>query len=309
MQEREFIDWISRQSRFDPDAVPVGPGDDCAVVKLGGESLLTTTDQALDGVHFILAEHGPKAAGRKAMARSLSDLAAMAAVPVAAVATVALPKGTERSAAEAIYTGLRELADEFHCPLVGGDVGVWAGPLAISVTAFGRPGGVTGGIEPILRSGARKKDAICVTGRLGGAWRTRRHLEFIPRIAEAICLAMNYPPRAMIDLSDGLASDLGHICRASGVGAEIYADQIPIHEDARLAGDDAATLQAALSDGEDYELLFTLPARFADKLCQAQPLPVPVTQIGRIVEGDETTLVFPDGRREKLTACGWEHRT
>ncbi len=302
MRELDLIDWIRSQSDFDPKAVPVGPGDDCAVVNFLGRQLLVTTDQVLDGVHFILSEHGAEAAGRKAMARNLSDVAAMAALPVAAVAAVALPKGFSREDAEAIYRGLRSVNEHISCPIVGGDISTWDGPLAITVTVFARRAGVSCGVEPILRSGAKVGDAICVTGDLGGAWKTQRHLTFTPRILEAMQLALNHTPHAMIDISDGLATDLGHICRASGVGAEVLADKVPVHPD-------AAGLQAALTDGEDYELLFTAPSEVAEKLCAAQPLPVKVTRIGEIVEGGGITLIHADGRREKLTAAGWEHTT
>jgi len=309
MREHEFIDWIVAQTKLDPATVPVGPGDDCAVVRFGSSDVLVTTDQVLDGVHFRLSEHGPRAAGRKAMARNLSDVAAMAAIPTAAVATVSLPRGMDRRDVEDIYRGLRSVGDAFQCPVVGGDVGSWDGPLAISVTLLARRAGVTGGIAPILRSGAKPGNALCVTGSLGGAWRTAHHLEFTPRIAEAICLAMNYGVKAMIDLSDGLATDLGHLCRASRVGAEVLAEAVPVSPAAsELTANPAAALHAALCDGEDYELLFALPSRLARKLCDAQPLPVPVTRIGRFVAGDEITLVHGDGRREGL-AGGWEHTT
>jgi thiamine-monophosphate kinase len=311
MRELELIDWICRQSDFDPKRVPVGPGDDCAIVQLGSEQLLVTTDQVLDGVHIKLSEHGAEAVGRKAMARNLSDLAAMACVPLAATATVSLPRSADRNLAEGIYNGLRRLCDEFHCPLVGGDIAFWDGPLAVSVTAFGRRAGVTGGIEPVLRSGARTGNALCVTGSLGAAWRTDRHLHFTPRIPEAVCLAMTYGVKAMIDLSDGLGTDLRHLCAASGVGAELDAAAIPIHEDALalVYGDTAAALRMAICDGEDYELLFALPSRLAKRLCQAQPLPVKVTQIGKITADKSILLKYPDGRSEPLTDRGWEHTT
>lgn len=302
MRELDFIDWIRSQSEFDPKAVPVGPGDDCAVVNFMGRDLLITTDQVLDGVHFILSEHGPEAAGRKAMARNLSDVAAMAALPVGAVATVALPKGFARKDAEAIYRGLRSVNEHISCPVVGGDISTWSGPLAITVTVFARRAGATRGVDPILRSGAQVGDAICVTGDLGGAWKTQRHLTFTPRIMEGVQLALNHAPRAMIDISDGLATDLGHICKASGVGAEVFAEQVPIHPD-------AAGLEAALTDGEDYELLFTAPADVAEKLCAAQPLPVKVTRVGMVVEGEGVTLIRADGKREPLESTGWEHTT
>jgi thiamine-monophosphate kinase len=185
-------------------------------------------------------------------------------------------------------------------------VGSWDGPLAITITILARPGAA----EPVLRSGAKAGDAICVTGSLGGAWRTRRHLTFIPRIAEARVLAGEYGLHAMIDLSDGLSVDLGHICDSSGVGAEIVAASVPVHEDARLAGDGLeAALGAALGDGEDYELLFTLAEADAERLVARQPLPVPVTRIGTIVAPPRRVLVREGGRQEKLRPTGWEHRT
>jgi thiamine-monophosphate kinase len=302
MRESSFIEWIYSQSDFDPAAVPVGPGDDMAIVTCGGQRVLLTTDQVLDGVHFVLAEHGARAAGRKAMARNLSDVAAMATEAVAAVAAVAFPRGLGRPDAEEMYRGMRLCGDAFACPLVGGDVGSWDGPLAITVTILARPGAA----EPVLRSGAKAGDAICVTGSLGGAWRTRRHLTFTPRIAEARVLAGGYGLHAMIDLSDGLSVDLGHICDSSGVGAEIVAAAVPIHEDARLAGD---ALGAALGDGEDYELLFTLAEADAERLVARQPLPVPVTRIGTIVEPTRRVLLREGGRQEKLRPTGWEHHT
>lgn len=315
MREFEFIEWIRSQTHLSSAAVPVGPGDDMAVVAWGREQVLVAVDQVLDGVHFQLQAHGARAGGRYAMVRNLSDVAAMAAVPSCVVASVALPRGMGRDQAEAIYLGLRELADEFACPVVGGDVGVWEGALAISVAILARPEG----IAPVLRSGAKAGDALCVTGALGGAWRSGRAMAFMPRVLEARMLAKRYGLRAMIDLSDGLAGDLGHLCRASGVGAEVRADLVPIHGDvfSQLGldpSDPAAkssekALCAALSDGEDYELLFALPADRADRLLHDQPLDVPVTRIGRVVEGADVVFVDPAGRRTPLPAGGWEHAT
>ena len=305
MKELPFIDWIRSQSDFDPAAVPVGPGDDMAVVTCGGRDLLVTIDQVLDGTHFVWADCGPRAAGRKAMARSLSDVAAMAAVPVAAVASVALPPGFARDQAEEIYRGLRAAGDAFACPLVGGDVASWDGALAITVTVLACPAGAH---EPVLRSGARVGDAICVTGQFGGAWHTERHLSFTPRIAEANALADRCEVHAMIDVSDGLGVDLRRLCAASGVGAVIEAARVPIHTDATaLRADDP--LAAALGDGEDYELLFTLPpdqarAMIAQPVCEA-----PVTRIGLVQADRAVRLVGADGRGEELAPHGWEHET
>jgi len=309
MRENEFLSWIASQSRFDSAKVPVGPGDDMAVVAFDRDRLLTAIDQVLDGVHFDLAAHGPRAAGRKAMARNLSDVAAMAALPVGAVASVALPRGMTQADAQEIYLGLRELGDEFSCPLVGGDVSVWDQRLAISVSIFAKPAGATGGITPVPRSGARAGNAIFVTGALGGSWLTGRHLTFTPRVREAIVLSLRYKLRSMIDISDGLAMDLHRLCRASGVGAEIHAAAVPVHPDA-AAGRNIDPLQAALSDGEDYELLFTVPAGQAKRLEHdgaIQKIPLPVTHIGTITKEPDIVLVQPDGSRRPLAEQGWEH--
>ncbi len=302
MREAEIIQWIRQRYAGDPARVPVGPGDDVAVVRPGSERVLVTTDQVLDGVHFVLADVGAEAAGRKAMARNLSDVAAMAGQPVAAVATVAAPEGFQMPDAEALHRGMTGLGDAFGCPLVGGDVAAWPGRLAVSVTVLAIPGAR----EPVLRSGARPGDALLVTGALGGAWRTDRHLTFTPRIAEARALAGRCSIHAMIDLSDGLSVDLGHVCEASGVGAEVAADAVPIHDDARLADD---ALAAALNDGEDYELLLAVAPHEAERLLVDPPDGVALWRVGRVVADGGCTLVDAAGTRRPLRPAGWEHRT
>lgn len=300
MREGDLIRWIRSQIRLDGGLVPVGPGDDAAVVRLGDERLVVTVDQVLDGVHFRLAEHGPRAAGRKAMGRNLSDLAAMAAEPVAAVASVALPKEADEALGRDVYRGLAELADEFACPLVGGDVGTWDGALAISLTALGR----VGEVGPVLRSGARPGDALCVTGVLGGAWRGERHLTFTPRVREALELAGRCDVHAMIDLSDGLARDLRHVCEASGVGADVREADVPVSSDAHAASD---PLLAALCDGEDYELLLVVPAEQAEGILREPPCGTPITRIGTVTSGPALRLVRADGSETDLPEGGWEH--
>jgi len=302
MEEFAFINWIRGHTPADPDRAPVGPGDDCAVVRFAGELLLVTTDQCADGVHFRLDECGCEAAGYKVMARSLSDIAAMAGEPVAAVATAALPKGLSESDAQAVYRGLRRAGDAFDCPVVGGDVAAWDHPLLLTVTMWGRPVGA----GPILRSGANVGDAICVTGTLGGSLVSGKHLSFTPRIAEARALLEHHPPTAMIDISDGLAADLAHICRESHVGAELNAAAIPLSDAARAGAD---PLAAALGDGEDYELLFTLPPQAAADLVAAQPLGAPVSRIGGIRREQRMILSLPDGASTPLDAGGYQHRT
>lgn len=304
MRENAYIDWLRLQAgaEIDPDGVPVGPGDDCAVVAVGGERLLVTVDQLIDGVHFDLARDGAEAFGRKAMARSLSDVAAMAGEPLAAVASVSLPPGFSREDAERMHRGRRAVSDAFGCPMVGGDVATALGPASLSVTVLGRPGGV----EPVLRSGARVGDAILVTGTFGGAWRTDRHLMFTPRIDEARALAARAELHAMIDVSDGLALDLSRVCRASGVAAEVVAAAVPVAPDA-AAGRDIDPLQAALGDGEDYELIFCIAPDQADALLADPPCECSLTRIGTVTAGEGMALLRPDGTREPLEPAGWEH--
>jgi thiamine-monophosphate kinase len=291
--EFDLIDWIRRQPAGG-SMVLVPPGDDLAVIKWPADLLLVGVDQALDGVHFDSAVHSPTAIGRKVMNRNLSDCAAMACLPVAAVATVALPRGTTLSYARKLYTGMREAAGACSCAIVGGDTATWDGRLALTVSILGR----AGGIQPIRRQGARAGDGIYVSGPLGGSL-LGRHMTFTPRIELARELGASGRVTAMIDLSDGLSRDLGHICRESGVGAQIDARLIPIHKDAlRLAQQTGRrALDHALHDGEDYELLFA--ARGAEfPGC---------TRIGRFTRQRSIHLI--DGRqRRTLVPRGWEHR-
>jgi len=296
--EFEFINWLRRQREPAPDFVLVPPGDDLAVLKWPpGDMLLVGADQVLDGVHVDSATHTPRQIGRKAMNRNLSDCAAMACLPVAAVATVAAPRGAGVEYLKELYLGLREAGDEFACPVVGGDTGSWGGKLALSVTILGR----SAGVEPVRRSGARPGDVICVTGPLGGSL-AGRHMDFRPRVTEAVTLARRCRPTAMIDLSDGLSRDLAHVCRESNVGAVVRAADVPIHDDvARLRHSGRSPLEHALHDGEDYELLFTIPP------AALKDLPIPAHVIGAIQSEPGVLLEYKDGRREALEAKGWEH--
>lgn len=310
MKESDFLKWIYNQPAFSEKKVPVGPGDDMAIVNFKRDEMLIACDQVIDSVHFKLETDGAYLAGRKAMARNLSDIAAMGALPVAAVASAVLPADFSQQDAQNLYNGMREMGQQFHCPLVGGDTASWGktqGKLAISLTVIACPAGATGKVKPILRSGARANQIICVTGQLGGAWTTDKHLKFTPRVREGILLAFRYKIKAMMDISDGLARDLGRICEASGTGAELYADAIPISPNAGRPG--VTPLQSALTDGEDYELLFTVPRGQAQAVTSDKYIPVPVTQIGKIIREPGLFLVYPDGTREEITKLGWDHTT
>jgi thiamine-monophosphate kinase len=251
--EFEFIHWI-RSQQTPSDLVKIGVGDDLAVLNWPkGDLVLVGCDQVLDGVHFDSKVHSPRAIGKKAMNRNLSDCAAMAALPAAAVATVALPSGVGEEYAKELYLGMKEAGDVFDCPIVGGDTASWPGKLAITVSILGR----SGGIMPITRGGAVPDQRIYVTGPLGGSL-LGRHMTFVPQVQTARTLATTRTIGAMIDLSDGLSRDLPHICRQSGVGAVLLEERIPVHEDAiAMRRDGHSPLDHALHDGEDYELLFT----------------------------------------------------
>jgi thiamine-monophosphate kinase len=266
MKEFAYIDWLRR--RTPPNSrVLLGPGDDCAVLAPGDRPLLVTTDMLLEGTHFRLAEVGARRVGRKAMAVNLSDIAAMAGKPLAAVVSVGLPRQGPAHLAEELYQGLRDLADAFQTSIIGGDTNSWTGGLAISLTLLGEaepPG-------PILRSGAKPGDWLLVTGPLGGSI-LGKHLDFVPRVAEASALHQLVPIHAMIDISDGLAGDLGHIAEESGCGAIVHAESVPISAAARQLSDGRSPLEHALTDGEDFELLLAVAPADAERLLRTQPI-------------------------------------
>ena len=215
--EFELIAWIRQNSVFDDTGIQTGIGDDMAVMEIGGEKILVTCDMLLEGVHFDLNLATLEQIGYKAMACSLSDCAAMAALPFCAVVSVALPNPLTMTDAKLLHKGLQQAAQTYDCPIVGGDTTSWDNPLAINVSMLAKAAGV----EPILRSGAQVGDAIWVTGVLGGSL-AGKHLQFTPRVREARTLAGMVDLHAMIDVSDGLSQDLNHICTESGVGAMIY---------------------------------------------------------------------------------------
>jgi len=291
--EFDFIAHVRTQQHI-AGPVVLAAGDDLAILKLFElDATLVGIDQVLDGVHFDSSIHPPELIGRKAMNRNLSDIAAMAALPTAALVSLALPAGTTLDYAKRLYAGLKDAGNAFDCAIVGGDTGTWAsastGRLAVTVVILGRSAGVT----PVRRSGARVDDHVYVTGPLGGSI-AGRHLTFVPRIREARALATRYKITSMIDLSDGLSRDLAHLCIESGVGAVIDASLVPIHIDA-VAMKGRSPIERALSDGEDYELCFTGEPGIAEAIC-----------VGRVIAGDGV-WIETDGRREPMMAKAFEH--
>jgi thiamine-monophosphate kinase len=307
------FDLIGRLTRSLPTnkTVVLGPGDDCAVLDLGlsDKLLLLKTDAVVQGIHFA-AETSPEKIGHKALARCLSDIAAMAGTPCAAVITIALPREFDPGFVETLYEGMNVLARRYEVAIVGGETTTNAERILISVALLGT---VSRG-KAVLRSGAEVGDAIFVTGELGGS-SAGKHLDFEPRLIEAQWLAQHFSLHAMIDLSDGLAGDLRHVLKASRVGAELLATSIPISREARRAAKAESCakppLLAALSDGEDFELLFTVASRDAVPLLDAWNRRFPglaVTCIGKITASDGITIRDKQGVRP-LTAHGYVHFT
>lgn len=299
--EFAFIDWLRRRTPADP-RVLLGPGDDTAVLQWPVESpCLVTTDMLLEGSCFLLDEAGPYLVGRKAMAVNLSDIAAMAGRPTAAVVSVGLPRKGGRPLAEELYRGLREMADAFDTAIIGGDTNSWDGPLVISVTLLGQ----ATGRGPVTRGGARPGDWLLVTGPLGGSIRGK-HLTFTPRVREAMELHARADLHALIDLSDGLAADLHHICTESHCGAVLRAEAIPLTSEAGSFADGRSPLEHGLSDGEDFELVLALPADQALELLRTQPIPgITLTHIGECV--DQGYWLEEAGQRRPLEPKGYVH--
>jgi thiamine-monophosphate kinase len=299
--EFAYIDWLRR--RTPPDArVLVGPGDDAAALAWpAGSPLLVTTDMLLEGSCFRLEQAGPRRVGRKAMAVNLSDIAAMAGKPVAAVVSAGLPRQDGRRLAEEIYLGLREVADAFDTAIVGGDTNSWDGPLALSVTVLGQ----ASARGPVRRSGARPGDWLLVTGPLGGSI-LGKHLDFTPRVREALRLHELADLHAMIDISDGLAADLNHLCEESGCGAVLHASFIPVSPAALTFQDSRTAQEHALSDGEDFELLFAVLPDDGFRLVETQPLPgITLYHIGECV--DRGLWLEEDQCRRPLEPAGYVH--
>jgi thiamine-monophosphate kinase len=333
MGELALIEQIRRGSGGRFQGLALGIGDDCAILRpAAGSEVLVTTDLSLEGRHFRRDLHPAESAGHRCLARGLSDLAAMGAVPMAAFLSLALPgkmlaTGQGRSWVDGFFRGLRGLGDRYRCPLAGGDTAESGlGTAGSGITGVGLVladitlVGTTPRGKALRRSGGRVGDWLYCTGRLGGAaaelegmlarGRMGRigageHPQLFPepRVAVGVALRRRGLAGACIDLSDGLSTDLRHLCTESRVGAEVEEAALPLHPLAARLGASRA-LRLALNGGEDYELLFSAGAEVKVPRSVAG---VAITRIGRLVRGGDVTLVRADGRREGLEADGWKH--
>lgn len=309
------------------EGLVVGVGDDAAVLRVEGQNelLIVTTDMLIEGVHFRLDWITPRELGRRAVAANISDIAAMGGIPTWTFVSIGLKPDTEVAFVDALYDGMTECARRFGSEVIGGDTNSARSETVISVTQMGR-------IEPdrvARRSGARIGDRILVTGNLGdsrgglelllkhGPDEARRiserlvsaHLTPTPRVSESRAAVGTGTVRAMMDLSDGLGADLPKLCKASGVGALVHADKLPICDDllraAEMLGMSAVDLAA--SGGEDFELLMAVAPGDVERVIRAvaEQTGTPVAEIGEFVEGS-VEIAHPDGRRGPLSG-GWEH--
>lgn len=305
--ENDLLRWF-RATLPSHKQLVLGAGDDAAIIQpTAGMQLVATTDMLMDGVDFLVGEHDPVLIGHKALAVNLSDLAAMAAKPVAALVSLCLPRTGGEALTKRLYDGILSTAAQFNMAIAGGDTNSWDGPLVISITALGEvyPG------REWRRSGARPGDLILVLGSFGGSI-LGSHLQFRPLVKEAQFLAENLDVHAAIDVSDGLSLDLAKLAEASGVGAVIQLDHIPISELARMLSqqrnDGVTPLEHALADGEDFGLILAVNADEAEDFFTRHPQwREGLTAIGRFA-GVQGLWSMEGSELKPLTPRGWEHR-
>ena len=309
-----FIDMI--RQHFDVPVGMLGIGDDCAVIPAGESEFIYSTDMLMEGVHFLRDAASPEDIGWKSLAVNLSDIAAMGGTPTATFLSIALPKDVQGEWAERFIAGYAELSRQFNVPLLGGDTTSSLRDIAINVGVLGRaPLG-----KSVKRNGASVGHGIYVTGNLGDSagglqailnnWdKTQEvesliqsHIKPMPRIDEGQALMNTGLIRAMMDISDGIASDLRHILKASGVGAEVHLDRIPTSNNLKWVCDKYKKNAYALAvgGGEDYELLFTAPVGIEDLV------DFPIYRIGEVVPGN-SLIWMENGNAVDFDVQGFNH--
>lgn len=292
--EFNLIERISRGVKLSRQVVK-GIGDDAAVLRGPGDKYtLFTSDMLVEDRHFY-RHAGGYLIGKKALSSNLSDIAAMGGVPGACVVSLGAPASLKVRFIDELYRGLRDVAAKYKVDLVGGDT-VCSKKIIINVALLGK-------VEKnnlVLRSGASEGDAIFLTGDIGGSQKGK-HLDFSPRLKEARFLVKNFKIRSMIDISDGLLADVGHILKESRCGAVLYEKNIPISRHAE-------GFNSAIKDGEDFELVFTLPAKGTKRLEEVWPFRIRLSRIGEVCSKKQGLfLVRKNGKKEKLIPEGYRH--
>ncbi len=324
-----LIDRLTNKIKLTNSSTIKGVGDDCAVLKFENKLLVVTTDLLTEGIHFNLMYVPIKHLGYKSVMVNLSDVAAMNAIPRQITVSLAISSKFSVELLEELYDGIHLACEEFGVDLVGGDTTTSMNGLTISITAIGEAS------EDSIsyRSGAQKTDLVCVTGDLGGAYMGLQLLErenevfkvnaamkpqldgyeyILARQLRPVARVdmqkkfedLGVKPTSMIDVSDGLSSEVKHICKASGVGVRIYEERIPLDSETKAMAEEfhMNPLVAALNGGEDYELLFTVPLADHDKIRNHPD----ITVIGHVVDATEGTKIITTGGSEiELTAQGW----
>jgi thiamine-monophosphate kinase len=313
--EKALIAQLRRLAKTNKNpAVALGIGDDCAVLRGELQDALVTTDFSLEKIHFRREWHSPESVGHRCLARGLSDIAAMGGQPVAAFLSLALPPDLPQNWVKRFASGLINLANRYHVTLAGGDTAESPNGILADIIVVGSvPKG-----KAVLRSEARPGDLIYVSGELGGSAAALRQMQNAsrkvnprhylrhffpePRVDLGLLLREKNLASSLIDTSDGLSTDLAHLCEESNVGAEIRDDLVPRARPGKPPR--MVDLEFALNGGEDYELLFTAPR---GKVIPSQLAGVPLTRIGRITRKKKIVITKPDGSFRELKPQGWEH--
>lgn len=320
-----LIELIKKKVYSRNNRILISIGDDAAIVKSSsGKYLILTTDTLLENVHFDLSYFSFRQLGQRALTANLSDIAAMGGLPVTALVTLGLPSYVGVENVLELYSGMNLLAKKFNCPISGGDVTSSPKGLFITITVLGE-------VEKnflTLRSKAKAGDLICVTGELGEVQAglellqkakknkrikfsgslVRKHLTPQPKIFEAREIIKRLIPNSMIDISDGLASEVGHIAKASKLGAVIYESEIPLSPEAKQVGKilNKNPLLWGLYGGEEYELLFTIPKSIIKKLIKLSKK-IKLTLVGEMKKDAGVFLMKRNGKKEKIKKGGFRH--
>jgi len=302
MTEDDFLETLFKRMPRPPGELVIPPGDDCAGFRAAdGSLLLIAVDQVIEGRHFLdggASASSPQQVGRKLLARNLSDIAAMGGTPLYCLSSVALGSRHDTAWLDRFFDGMLELARRWDTHLIGGDLARSAGMTVASLTIVGR----AAESRVLRRSGAGDGDGFWATGVFGRSFQTGHHLDFEPRLAEARWLSEQGYAGAMIDVSDGLLIDAGRLCRASGVSLCLDVQAVP-----RRSTD--TSMEEALSDGEDYELLFSVPKEKEERLRREWPFrQLPLTRLGNF-QSAAPPGIFDTGGSPLAPACppGWDH--